>query len=74
MASHNDITGDALVSRVSNSKYAEGYDRVFGKKKEKQNAGTNADGDTVSVPPVPSAGCTGQASESGSDNTEGSTA
>ena len=75
MATHNDITGDALVSRQANENYRSNYDRIFGKKKEKQNAdGTSADGSAVSVSSVSSAGCTGQVGESGSDNTEGSPA
>lgn len=60
MASHNDITGDALVSRLANENYRNNYDRIFGKKKEKQNVGTNADGSAVSVSSVSGAGCAGQ--------------
>ena len=75
MATHNDITGDALVSRQANENYRSNYDRIFGKKKEKQNAdGTSANGSAVSVSSVPSAGCTGQVGESGSDDTKGSPA
>ena len=33
MATRNDVTGDAIVSRASNDKYADGWDRIFGKKK-----------------------------------------
>lgn len=33
MATHNDITGDALVSRQANENYRNNYDRIFGKKK-----------------------------------------
>ena len=73
MATHNDITGDALVSRQANENYRSNYDRIFGKKKEKQNVdGANADGCAVSVSSVSSAGCAGQSGESGSDNTKGS--
>lgn len=32
MASRNDVTGDAIVSRASNSKYADGWELAFGKK------------------------------------------
>jgi hypothetical protein len=36
MATRNDITGDALVSKAGDkAKYDEGYDRIWGKKKEK---------------------------------------
>jgi len=30
--SKNDITGDRLVSKVSNDKFAEGHDRIWGQK------------------------------------------
>lgn len=33
MAAKNDITGDAIRSKTSNQKYAEGWERIFGKKK-----------------------------------------
>ena len=33
MASHNDITGDALVSRPSSKEFNENFDRIFGVKK-----------------------------------------
>ena len=36
MTAKNDITGDALKSKVSNKKYDEGWDRIFGKKKNKE--------------------------------------
>ena len=32
MTAKNDITGDALRSKAPNDKYAEGWDRIFGKK------------------------------------------
>jgi hypothetical protein len=32
MATRNDVTGDAIVSRASNQKYSDGWDRIFGKK------------------------------------------
>lgn len=35
MASKNDITGDKLISKPSNDKYSEGWDRLFGEKKMK---------------------------------------
>lgn len=73
MATHNDITGDALVSRQANENYRNNYDRIFGKKKEKQNVGTSANGSAVSVSSVSSAGSTGTCGESGSDNSQGST-
>jgi len=33
MPSHNDITGDALVSRPSSKEFNENFDKIFGKKK-----------------------------------------
>lgn len=64
MATHNDITGDALVSRQANENYRNNYDRIFGKKKEKQNVGEDklatADGTSVSVSVVSGTGGTGQ--------------
>lgn len=36
MATRNDITGDALVSKVTSDAYRSEYDRIFGKKKEEQ--------------------------------------
>ena len=44
MATKNDVTGDSLTSRVSNKKYDEGWDRIFGKKKkEEENVDTVCD-------------------------------
>lgn len=37
MATRNDVTGDAIVSRASNDKYADGWDRIFGKNKSISN-------------------------------------
>ena len=34
MPSHNDITGDALVSKKNNDNYRNNYDAIFGKKKK----------------------------------------
>lgn len=36
MVAKNDITGDALKTRTSNKKYDEGWERIFGKKKEEK--------------------------------------
>lgn len=33
MTTKNDITGDAIRSKPSNNKYAEGWERIFGKNK-----------------------------------------
>ena len=67
MATHNDITGDALVSRLANENYRNNYDRIFGKKKENKDVGTDqvatADGTSVSVSVVSG---TGGAGETGS--------
>lgn len=64
MAAHNDITGDALVSRQANENYRNNYDRIFGKKKENDNAGQDqvapADGHSVSVSVVSGTGCAGE--------------
>ena len=64
MATHNDITGDALVSRLANENYRNNYDRIFGKKKGNDNAGQDqveaADGHSVSVSVVSGTGCAGQ--------------
>ena len=64
MASHNDITGDALVSRLANDNYRNNYDRIFGKKKGNDNAGQDhmetADGTSVSVSVVSGTGSTGE--------------
>jgi|TARA_R110002124_G_scaffold47397_1_gene141173 hypothetical protein len=47
MATKNDMTGDTLISRVSNKNYSDGWDRIFGKKsqKEKQQDMTELNGD-----------------------------
>ena len=34
MATHNDITGDALITKANNDNYRNNYDAIFGKKKE----------------------------------------
>lgn len=36
MVAKNDITGDALKSKAANKKYDEGWERIFGKKKEEK--------------------------------------
>ena len=36
MATQNDVTGDAIKSRNTNDKYRDGWDAIFGKKKETQ--------------------------------------
>ena len=47
MATKNDMTGDTLISRASNKNYNDGWDRIFGKKsqKEKQQDMTELNGD-----------------------------
>jgi len=37
MATKNDVTGDKLISRITNDKYAEGWDRIFGNKKKEKD-------------------------------------
>lgn len=53
VASRNDITGDSLISRVSNKQYADNYDRIFGKKKKDEPTDTNS-GDAQSDVPAAS--------------------
>lgn len=36
MATRNDVTGDALVSRYNNDQFRDNYDKIFGKKDRKQ--------------------------------------
>ena len=66
MATHNDITGDALVSRQANENYRNNYDRIFGKKKENKDVGedqlaaTNGTSVSVSVSVVSGTGCSGE--------------
>lgn len=36
MTAKNDITGDSIKSRTSNKKYEDGWDRIFGNKKDSQ--------------------------------------
>ena len=51
MATHNPITGDALVSRVINNNYADNYDRIFRKKKnELPEQETTGASETSAVP------------------------
>lgn len=73
MATHNDITGDALVSRQANENYRNNYDRIFGKKKESKDVGTNADGSAVSVSSVSGTGSTGAVGGVRDNDTQGST-
>lgn len=64
MATHNDITGDALVSRQANENYRSNYDRIFGKKKENKDVGEDQlaaiNGTSVSVSVVSGTGCSGE--------------
>ena len=39
MATYNDVTGDALVSKTLSEEGAKSYDRIFGEKKKKTNGG-----------------------------------
>ena len=41
MATHNDITGDALVSRTANNNYRDNYDAIF-RKNRAQKVADNA--------------------------------
>ena len=49
MATRNDITGDALVSKRSNENYRNNYDLIFGKKKNVQKPEATGDGEEVSM-------------------------
>lgn len=71
MATHNDITGDALVSKQSNDNYLSNYDRIFRKKKENNN-GAATNGSAVSVSSVSGTGSAGACGELRDSNTEGS--
>lgn len=33
MATRNDVTGDALISKINSKEFEENFDRIFGKKK-----------------------------------------
>lgn len=50
MASHNDVTGDALVSKRTNDNYRNNYDLIFGKKnknaEKKESEDTNVSVET----------------------------
>ena len=35
MTTKNDVTGDKIISRITNDKYSEGWDRIFGNKNKK---------------------------------------
>lgn len=37
MASHNDVTGDALVSKLNNDNFRNNFDRIFGKKEKESS-------------------------------------
>ena len=47
MATKNDITGDALISRVPSQQYKDNYDAIFRKPKEENNDSDNRVGETV---------------------------
>jgi hypothetical protein len=49
MAAKNDVTGDSLRTRVSNDKYSEGWDRIFGKKDENKPKETEQTNSTQEV-------------------------
>lgn len=36
MATRNDITGDALISKTNSKEYEDNWDRIFGKKKKEE--------------------------------------
>ena len=55
MASHNEITGDSLVSKLNNDNYRDNYDRIFGKKNVQKQEATG-DSTEVAVPELRKAG------------------
>jgi hypothetical protein len=48
MATKNDVTGDSIVSRSSNKNYSDGWDRIFGKKKDPYEEATGKPYDPTS--------------------------
>lgn len=51
MITKNDVTGDRIVSKSSNAKYAEGWELIFGKKKFKKKKQNNSQGDDAGIRP-----------------------
>lgn len=49
MATRNDVTGDAIVSRPSNNKYADGWELAFGKKNKPAEEATGKPYDPTSI-------------------------
>ena len=49
MAGHNEITGDALVSKRNNDNYRDNYDRIFGKKKNVPQPKAAGDSEEVAM-------------------------
>ena len=48
MAAKNDITGDSIKSKTSTKAYADGWEKIFGKKKKtKKNIGGSSNGRTA---------------------------
>ena len=43
MTTRNDVTGDLLQSKLNNDNYRDNYDRIFGKKKAKQDTSNTTD-------------------------------
>ena len=43
MATKNDITGDALISKINNKAFEDNFDRIFGKKSLCDVCGQNTD-------------------------------
>ena len=37
MAAKNDVTGDSIRSKASSKAYRDNYDKIFGKKKKKED-------------------------------------
>lgn len=51
MATRNDITGDALVSKRNNDNYRDNFDRIFRKKNKDLTDGTLTDEGTKTEQP-----------------------
>ena len=47
MATKNDITGDALISKVNTKAYEDNFDKIFGKKKKQADDWDESRIDTI---------------------------
>lgn len=49
MAAKNDVTGDSIRTKNSNKKYAEGWERIFGKQRKSKRNKRTTKGETPST-------------------------